>query len=80
MMMDEFIHPASAARAAILPIHCAIPHLNTHQLMALRYYTGPFWPGFMTIQEPVMEPWQQRQIRQIAEDTADSHPGAPAGC
>lgn len=71
MMMDEFLYIQQALQSSDFtdPLR-HIPHLNTHQLMALRYYTGPFWPGFMTILEPVMEPWQQRQIRQIAEDTA----------
>ncbi len=71
MMMDEFLYIRQALQNSDFtdPLR-HIPRLNTHQLMALRYYTGPFWPGFMTILEPVMELWQQRQIRQIAEDTA----------
>ncbi len=45
-----------------------IPRLNTHQLTALRYYAGLFWPGFLAMLEPEMEVWQLRQIRRIAED------------
>ncbi len=45
-----------------------IPRLNTHQLTSLRYYAGPFWPGFLAMLEPEMEVWQQRLVRRMAED------------
>lgn len=69
MLLDDFLFMHQSLQDAtftekLLHISC----LNTHQLIALRYYAGPFWPGFLAMLEPEMELWQLRQIRRMAED------------
>jgi len=69
MLLDDFLYIIHSLHddAFIVTLRHISP-LNTQQLVTLRYYTGPIWPGFISMLEPEMEVWQQRQVRRMAED------------
>lgn len=71
MLMDDFVYLYRSLQNEEYRAKLRhVARLNTHQMVALRFYTGPFWLGFMTILEPEMSIWEQRQIRRMADDTA----------